>query len=303
MKSGVESQNITLHQFNPEIITGHYYWEGKNYPRGHMLKARYVRDYELELITFSEGSMIIDNVTYPVSAGDIIFRRPGQFTQGIMPYVCYYICFDLLGTSERNPKAYVVDDDMKFQNNYSNDVLDQIPTLSRGCNLDKYRLLFDTILDRFINPDVSSALIIKAYILQIMYNLHMDAKNPLLGGKIPFSAHYRAIRKAVKYIEDNMESPLSLSDLSFATGLSPNYFHRIFSREMGITPNNYINKIKLDNAKRLLAKTEMSIADIAMQCGFENVPYFSFLFKKQHKMTPYEFRELNRFQGLNALKD
>jgi Pyruvate/2-oxoacid:ferredoxin oxidoreductase delta subunit len=79
---------------------------GTNYPHGYRLKERYVYDYEVEFIIFSEGSMIIDEQHHIVKQGDVVFRRPGQYTQGIMPYNCYLICMDMLSNIRQKPASY-----------------------------------------------------------------------------------------------------------------------------------------------------------------------------------------------------
>jgi transcriptional regulator GlxA family with amidase domain len=60
---------------------------------------------------------------------------------------------------------------------------------------------------------------------------------------------------------------------------------------MHITPNYFISNLRLNTAKKILIETDLPVYDIAAQCGFENVPYFCFTFKKETGTSPLEFRK------------
>jgi transcriptional regulator GlxA family with amidase domain len=62
---------------------------------------------------------------------------------------------------------------------------------------------------------------------------------------------------------------------------------------MGVTPNNYILKLRLDKAKYLLATTNMAIADIGCECGFLDNVYFSYVFKKKEGIQPSQYKANN----------
>jgi hypothetical protein len=68
----IKSQNKDL---SPLVLKSLYFTQGANLPTGYRLRERYVYDYELELIVFSEGAMVIGDHTYPVRQGDVIFSK------------------------------------------------------------------------------------------------------------------------------------------------------------------------------------------------------------------------------------
>jgi AraC-like DNA-binding protein len=109
------------------------------------------------------------------------------------------------------------------------------------------------------------------------------------------SPHYGTIKRVIEFIEKNIGNRILLNDLSQLTDLSPNHFHKIFTETMGITPNVFIIKMKLDKAKELLIRTTLPISEISSLCGFENIPYFSYLFKKQVELSPGEFRKRHSY--------
>ena len=293
----LNKSNISINEINPKIIHSHFFAQGKNFQNGHKLTARYVRDYELEFITFSEGSMIVDDVLHPIYNGDIIFRRPGQYTQGIMPYVSYYISFEMIGNIHRDSNNYnqKIDDEFPFQDYFSNPLLDDIPVITRTNGSTYYHQIFDTIFDNFINPSNASGLLIKASLLQLLFQLYNDNTNIIANNTLPLTPHRATIKKVIGYIHKNLNKSIDLNVLSEIAELSPNYLHRIFSKELGLPINKYIIHTKLCHAQKLLLKTELTIAEIALECGFENIPYFCYLFKKEIKKTPGEYRRTNRF--------
>ncbi|WP_094550662.1 helix-turn-helix transcriptional regulator [Petroclostridium xylanilyticum] len=290
MNTKIRRVKITAEEFSPKVLKSSLFTQGMTYPVGYKLNKRYIYDYEIEFFLESSGAMFIDDKLYPIHKGDIVFRKPGQTTQGIMPYCCYLICFDLLGNTHKDPETYDFDREQEFQNYYLNPVLDCIPPLFHPASGEKYHHLFDAVLKKFINPGEGSPLLLKAHVLQILYHLHEDIRNPLMNTGMPLSPHYMTLKKVVEYAQKNIQDKINLQKLAELAGLSPNHFHKIFSETMGITPNNFITKLRLDKAKELLVKTNQPISEVALECGFENIPYFSFLFKKHLNISPGEFR-------------
>lgn len=138
-------------------------------------------------------------------------------------------------------------------------------------------------------------MLLKAYTLQILHQLYRDIKDPLFSGSALASPYGEAIKRAAEYGRNNLGTPLSLAILARQAGLSPNYFHKLFHETIGVTPNEYIIKLRLEQAKELLVRTDLQIYKVAMECGFENVPYFSSIFKKRLGISPQEFRKRHSY--------
>ncbi len=288
----IECQNKDL---SPIVLKSLYFTQGANMPLGYRLRDRYVYDYELELIVFSEGAMVIEDQTYSIRQGDVIFRKPGQYTQGIMPYSCYFACMDLLSNTGKDPYSYDIYNEQKFQNNLINPIIESIPTIFHPPHPEKYQFIFDSILKEYISPSPGAELILKSYALNLLYMLYQDCINPLINKTVPMSPHYGTIKKVIEFIDDNIERKILLNNLAALTKLSPNHFHKVFSETMGITPNLFITKLRLDKAKDLLIRTDLPVSDISAKCGFDNIPYFSYIFKKQIKLSPGEFRKKHSY--------
>lgn len=91
------------------------------------------------------------------------------------------------------------------------------------------------------------------------------------------------------YIEQNLADDLSLNTVATSVSLSPSHFSRLFKNSVGVSFSDYVTDSRLQYAKVLLAKENLSIGEIAERTGFNNSNYFSTTFKKHNNMTPKEY--------------
>ena len=94
-----------------------------------------------------------------------------------------------------------------------------------------------------------------------------------------------------KYIDENYEKCITVSEISQSIGVRLSYLSRIFKETTGKTIINFMNEKKVEKAKEYLARTDMKIYEIAAALGFENTTYFSYFFKKYTGISPKEFKE------------
>ena len=104
----------------------------------------------------------------------------------------------------------------------------------------------------------------------------------------------RQIRRAIDFMEANLERSVDLPTIAESTGLSPSYFARQFRATVGKAPHQYLMQIRIDRAKRLLSETDRGIAEIAFACGFANQEHLTRLFKRSCGLTPAGFRKARR---------
>lgn len=98
------------------------------------------------------------------------------------------------------------------------------------------------------------------------------------------------IRKAIHYISHNFASPITLEDVANIVHLNPAYFSTTFKQSTGSSFKEYLNMVRIEESKRLLANTDYAVIDIAIATGFENQSYFSKVFKKYTGLTPKQYR-------------
>lgn len=98
------------------------------------------------------------------------------------------------------------------------------------------------------------------------------------------------VRKALSFMADNYSQNLKLNDVAEYVGLSPSYFSTLFREVVGISFRMHLNRIRVEESKRLLLSTQYSLADIAVAMGFPDQSYYCKIFKKLVGMTPGKFR-------------
>jgi AraC-like DNA-binding protein len=99
------------------------------------------------------------------------------------------------------------------------------------------------------------------------------------------------VKRAVVYLQQNYSRPFSRWELAEAVGISEDYLTRVFSRELEISPWDYLNRYRILQAQNLLKTTTHSIGVIAHQVGFSDQAYFARVFSKQAGISPQAYRD------------
>lgn len=101
------------------------------------------------------------------------------------------------------------------------------------------------------------------------------------------SKEKEVVYKATEYIRKNFDSP-TLSSLEIASycKISEVHLRRLFKKALGVSPLKYVNELRFEKAEKLLSFGEISISQIAENCGFSDVYYFSKAYKKRFGYSP-----------------
>lgn len=113
-------------------------------------------------------------------------------------------------------------------------------------------------------------------------------------GRGPQAGCRRKAREAAEYIAANYNRDLSLRQLAALYFVNEKYLGRVFELEMGMTMRQYLAQVRLTHAARMLAEGEQSAANVALDCGFQNIPYFNRLFAARYGMPPLAYRRAHR---------
>jgi AraC-like DNA-binding protein len=100
------------------------------------------------------------------------------------------------------------------------------------------------------------------------------------------------VKRAIAYLHQNYDRPLSRGEIAQAIGVSEDYLSRIFRQELGLSPWDYLHRYRIKQAKELLTRTNASVIDVALQVGFNDRSYFSRVFRELAGVSPGEYRKL-----------
>ena len=104
------------------------------------------------------------------------------------------------------------------------------------------------------------------------------------------------IKDAIKYVNENYSSDISLEGVSHELALSKCFFSRKFKEISGFGFNEYLTLVRMSNAEKLLSESDMSVTEVALACGFNNSSYFAAVFRKMWGTTPYKYARSKRNQ-------
>lgn len=127
---------------------------------------------------------------------------------------------------------------------------------------------------------------------ELCYSLQktLDAFTENMFEYIPNKNH-EITKKAIFYISKHFSEPLTLDEVAEHVHLNPAYFSTLFKQSTGSSFKEYLNMVRIEESKRLLANTDYSIIDIAIAVGFEDQSYFARVFKKYTCLTPRQYRQ------------
>ena len=232
--------------------------------------------YELDIITAGRAHLVIDGAPYMLYPDDMCFRKPGQFNQHLFDtsYECLHFRFDvnITGTCDN--------------------FLKNVPTFISKSNNKDIKDAVHTFHKNYYNESEYSNIMCKAMLLVIKAGLFRQAV-PLPAAPDNSVTYHIPIRKAIDHMHKSLATQTNIEELAEYCGYSMSQFQKIFKDATGVSPHQYLLKLKIDFAKNHLVTTNEEIKYIAQQCGFVDSNYFSIAFKRIVGITPSQFRKNN----------
>ena len=96
--------------------------------------------------------------------------------------------------------------------------------------------------------------------------------------------------RAIRYVDEHYRDNIDRDDVAAVAFVTPNYLSKLFRNHMGMNLREYINQLRIEEAKRLLLSTQMSVSEVASHVGYFNISYFSTVFHKIVGMSPVDWR-------------
>src|SRR5438105_749659 len=141
--------------------------------------------------------------------------------------------------------------------------------------------------------------------LQVARNLVLYLRRP--GGQSQFSAALslqltdrKPLRELEGWVLDNLNKPINVPMLAARVAMSPRNFARVFSKEMKTTPAKFVERLRVEAARRRLEESRNSLETIAGECGFGNVNSMRNVFQRALRIAPGQYRR--HFRSVRPVK-
>jgi len=102
------------------------------------------------------------------------------------------------------------------------------------------------------------------------------------------------LKRVLDFIEENIVHDVGLEEVSAIVGMTPHYLCRAFRKSVGVPPYRYLLARRIERSKKLLAATEKSVVEIALDVGFSSHAHFGSTFRRATGCTPSEYRNRSR---------
>lgn len=154
----------------------------------------------------------------------------------------------------------------------------------------KFLTLFKELNTSYHKQKEGFELEIKAYLFQLI-SLLFSEDLIQKDNKITLNhSHSKKLKLVLDYIQQNISNSITIQELADICHFSSYYFMNFFKKYTGMTSIQYINTQRLELAATYLRKQDLTIMDIALEVGFDNISYFNKLFKAKYHTTPKKYR-------------
>lgn len=254
----------------PTVSGAGFFDSHQKFPHLTLTPWRVVEEYEFELFLNDKGNAFINQEEYAIKHGAILLAKPGDRRRSRLPFSCYFVHFSACSAA------------MSM-------FLKDFPAFVSG---DYYEALLPDakeVAHAFLSDEKHDDIIIAQKLLKLLLHTHavihsesQSPKNTALENQI--------VAKAMRFMEENYDTAISIPDIAKHCNISIAQLYRHFSTTNHEPPKNYLTKIRIRSAKRMLLSTDLSIGDIAMQCGYASHAHFCYAFKEKEGMSPAEYR-------------
>ncbi len=252
---------------------------------------------ELEYVISGEGIHQVGGAEIPVSSGYAFFTNFGtphcflsaDENNPITLYNCVFTPESLKGAGLDFREFAAVANDMLYQIIFPQE-FKNTPFLSVFDSDLKLKRLFGTMYQEYTQAQGGYNSVLLGCLMQLLVYFMRGYERQNVAVNHAKAAQAKYIAGVMKYIENNYAEKISLQELARIALLSPNHLCKVFKEAAGITVSEYIQKLRLDKACRLLSDTDMTLAEIAVEVGYQDVGYLRRMFKKELGQTPSKYR-------------
>ena len=255
----------------------------------------------IEIVYVVSGSAIHQTATgsYEVSAGDVIvvnYDTPHAFHEltGDQRFAAYDLMFtpDFLDTSLMSANDFgELCSSVLFYSLFPQQQTIGPDLHLAGSSYNSFGELFNRIYMEFSGKQKGYLGLVRAYVTELI--IKMFRRMDSAAERKISSRQKEAVSAALAYLKENYHTHITLEELAMHIFLSKDYLNRIFRENIGMPVNAFLQKLRVEEACRLLSTTEMSVVEIGAACGFPDTKALYAAFKRCMQMTPGEYRSRN----------
>ncbi len=229
-------------------------------------------DIELLYTIRGKGSTVCNGTVHHVSEGDMLLIFPNQIHHNIGFEKGEYILLII------KPSQLLAYANIFFEGEPTNPVINITKE-----NDDNILFLLESALSEYLRDGYST--VIDAYVTTMFGKLlpHYDIKNK--------GVSRSKFMQILDFCSLNYKDPLTVDDVANALSISRSTVSHAFSNQLKINFCEYVNMLRLVDARALLRNTDMSVTEIAQRVGFETIRTFNRAFLKERGMSPTEYRK------------
>lgn len=253
----------------------------------------------IEIVYVIQGNAIhtVGDMSYPVKQGNVI-----MIDYGVSHCFSHnedneqeFLTYDLLFTPDffnisvlENNEFFALASSYLFSSVFSEFKDSKVPQNLIKSHSKEFHQLFEKIYNEYTNRETGFQSIIRAYLIEIIIKIfrEIDKNRPTFT-----KSHQELVEKAIEHMRKNYNKHISLDEIASGIFLSKNYFRQIFKKTTGMSISSFMQELRINEACRLLATTDLSSAEVSYKCGFNDVKFFYSTFKKTMGMTPAEYRK------------
>ena len=152
------------------------------------------------------------------------------------------------------------------------------------------RLTATRILQEMVHVHGMKRVILLLQLLDMLSNSEeiLEISSPLLPQLRPGASDRTSL--ACEFIASHLPEPIYVADLAAIVGLGKSAFSRLFKKSTGRTVPQYVNELRISRACLLLAETDLTVSQIAMDCGFVSPAHFQRQFREHQQCAPLAYR-------------
>lgn len=248
--------------------------------------------YEMELIREGSGTHIYNGQTYPLVKGVFFLLTPADFHE-VIPDTGSTLHLINIKFSDEAIREELRD--MLFQDGR------YLSALFEGSQFQSLERELFRLLEEYSCPDFGTGAVIHGGLERVLIDFIRKGRfqglerpegtaRQFRGNLGDHTDFHSPLQQALIHLHHHFREPLKLEELARMSHLSVQYFSERFHRTTGVSFQNYLQTLRLNFAKSLLAASDLPVTEICYAAGFNSLPYFIRSFKKAFGKSPGTFR-------------